>query len=157
MGEYVRIKTKLSHGIRTIANAGVTENPYKPDVAEGHPMNPHIDGTQFGSITVKGTEYSHDIVIRLNGEIEKRKKKLSKAVHGTSHIVSRDEAVHLLEDGAELLIVGTGQHGALRVSKEASGYLAAHGCRLILEPTPSAIRHWNRAGGATIAMFHITC
>ena len=120
-------------------------------------MNPHIDKTSFGSITVEGIEYSHDIVIRLSGKNKKRKKKLSKAVYGTSHTVSRDEAAHILDDGAKLLIVGTGQHGALGFSEEAGTYLTAHGCRLVLEPKPSAVQHWNRAGGATIAMFHITC
>ena len=120
-------------------------------------MIPHIDSTQFGKVTVEGIEYLHDIVIGLNGKVKKRKKKLSKVVYGTSHIVSRDEAVHILDDGAKLLIVGTGQQGALSFSKEAMNYLASHGCRLILEPTPSAIQHWNRAGGAAIAMFHVTC
>ena len=74
-------------------------------------MKPYIDSTQFGSITIEGMEYSHDIVVRLNGDIKKRKKKLSKAVFGTSHIVSRDEAKHILDHGAKLLIVGTGPAG----------------------------------------------
>ena len=120
-------------------------------------MKPYIDSTQFGSITIEGMEYSHDNVVRLNGDIKKRKKKLSKAVFGTSHIVSRDEAKHILDHGAKLLIVGTGQQGALDFSKEASSYLANHDCGLILEPTPLALQRWNRAGGSTIAMFHVTC
>ena len=40
-------------------------------------MEPHIDGTEFGSITVDGEVYDHDIVIRLSGNVKKRKKKLS--------------------------------------------------------------------------------
>ena len=120
-------------------------------------MKPHIDRTRFGSITIEGIEYAHDVVIRLDGKIKKRKKKLSKAVYGTSHIVSRDEAAHILDEGAKRLIVGTGQQGALGLSEEARHYLSDHGCSLVLEPTPSAVEHWNQAGGATIAMFHITC
>ena len=49
-------------------------------------MKPHIDGTAFGSIAIAHADYEHDVIIRLNGEVEKRKKKLSKALYGTSHI-----------------------------------------------------------------------
>jgi len=37
-----------------------------------------IDRTQFGSITIDGKNYEHDVVIRLSGKVEKRQKKLSK-------------------------------------------------------------------------------
>jgi hypothetical protein len=46
-----------------------------------------IDGTSFGSITITGEKYEHDVTIRLNGKVEKRKKKLSKELFGTSHII----------------------------------------------------------------------
>ena len=48
-------------------------------------MKPTIDGTEFGSITISGELYEHDVLIRLSGKVKKRKKKLSKAVYGTSH------------------------------------------------------------------------
>ena len=54
-------------------------------------MKPTINDTTFGSITVNDTTYDHDIIIRQNGNVEKRKKKLSKAMYGTSHTVSLDE------------------------------------------------------------------
>jgi hypothetical protein len=48
--------------------------------ANGAPvMGPTIDGTAFGSITIAGEVYEHDVVIRLSGNVKKRKKKLSKA------------------------------------------------------------------------------
>ena len=58
-------------------------------------MRPRIDGTTFGSITIEGETFERDVLIRLSGEIKKRKKKLSKAVYGTSHIVSLEEAKHV--------------------------------------------------------------
>ena len=51
-------------------------------------MKPIIDQTKFGSITIEGTTFEHDVIIRLSGQVKRRKKKLSKAVYGTSHIVS---------------------------------------------------------------------
>ena len=37
-----------------------------------------IESTAFGTITMYGKTYEHDVVVRLSGEIVKRKKKLSK-------------------------------------------------------------------------------
>jgi hypothetical protein len=41
-----------------------------------------IEGTRFGSITIDRKTYEHDVVIRLSGEVIKRKKKLSKKYYG---------------------------------------------------------------------------
>jgi ParB/RepB/Spo0J family partition protein len=51
-----------------------------------------IEDTKFGTITIDGKTYEHDVVIRLSGEVVKRKKKLSKKYYGTSHMLSKDEA-----------------------------------------------------------------
>jgi hypothetical protein len=120
-------------------------------------MRPEIQGTEFGSITVAGEVYDHDIVIWLSGKVKKRKKKLSKEQSGTSHVVSLDEAEHILDEGAERLIVGTGQYGALKLSEAAERYFQDHGCSVELHPTPQAVQVWNEAGGKTIGMFHVTC
>ena len=37
-------------------------------------MKPHIDSTSFGSITIDGEKYDHDVMIRLFGKVKKRKK-----------------------------------------------------------------------------------
>ncbi len=120
-------------------------------------MKPSIDGTEFGSITISGELYDHDVVIRLSGRVKKRKKKLSKAKYGTSHTVSLDEAEHIFETGAERLIVGTGQNGCVVLSDEAADFLRQNGCSTQLLPTPEAVTAWNAAKGAVIGMFHVTC
>ncbi len=120
-------------------------------------MKPRIDGTVFGSITVAHEEYEHDVIIRLNGEVEKRKKKLSKALYGTSHIVSLDEARYVYETGAQRLIVGTGQGGNVTLSDEAANYFKQVQCEVQMLPTPQAIYAWNEAQGAVIGLFHVTC
>ena len=119
-------------------------------------MKPRIDGTQFGSITIDGTNIEHDVLIRLSGEIKKRKKKLSKAVYGTSHTISLDEAEYIFEKGAEQLIVGAGQNGMVTFAK-ASDYFRKKGVRVDLSPTPDAIRQWNKAKGSAVGLFHVTC
>ena len=66
-----------------------------------------IENTAFGTITMDGKTYEHDVVVRLSGEVVKRKKKLSKKYYGTSHILSKDEAKFVFEKGCEQLIVGS--------------------------------------------------
>ena len=120
-------------------------------------MNPRIDNTEFGSITIAGVRIEHDILIRLSGEVTKRKKKLSKAVYGTSHTVALAEAEHIFEKGAERLIVGTGQNNMVTLSDEAAEYFAKKDVAVELSPTPKAIERWNEARGRVIGMFHVTC
>ena len=124
---------------------------------EARLIKPSIDGTEFGSITISGELYEHDVVIRLSGEVKKRKKKLSKAKYGTSHTVSLEEAKHIFEAGAKQLVLGSGQTGYVVLSGEAAEYFRKNGCTVQLLPTPQAIAAWNAAKGAVIGMFHVTC
>jgi hypothetical protein len=120
-------------------------------------VKPTIKDTGFGYITVEGTRIEHDILIRLSGQIKKRKKRLSKDLYGTSHIISREEAEHIHQEGAEQLIIGSGQEGMVRLSEEAAEYFRKKGCEVYLRPTPRAIRHWNEVKGHVVGLFHVTC
>jgi hypothetical protein len=116
-----------------------------------------IDGTTFGEIVIDGKTYEHDVVIRLSGEIIKRKKKLSKRLYGTSHVLSKDEAKFLFEEGCEQIIIGSGQFGNVQLSPEAGAYFAKHDCQVLLKPTPEAIGAFNRSRARKIGLFHVTC
>ena len=116
-----------------------------------------IDATEFGSITIAGKTYDHDVVIRLSEKVVKRKKKLSKRIYGTSHTVSEDEVRFVFERGCEELIFGTGQQGSAALSPEAAAFLEKKGCRVIAEPTPDAIRTFNARHKPKVGLFHVTC
>jgi hypothetical protein len=85
------------------------------------------------------------------------KKKLSKKYYGTSHVLSMDEAKFIFERGCEQLILGSGQMGNVHLSPEAAGYFAKKGCKVLLQPTPEAIRVFNRSHTKKIGLFHVTC
>lgn len=120
-------------------------------------MKPRIDGAEFGFITIAGETLDHDVLIRPNGKVKKRRKKLSKDVYGTSHIISVAEAEHIFEDKAGKLIIGTGQNGMVMLSEEAEAFFARHGCKVMLLPTPRAIGYWNDEKEPAIGFFHVTC
>jgi hypothetical protein len=115
-----------------------------------------IEDTRFGSITIGGTIYEHDVLIRLSGEIRRRKKKLSKKF-GASHIISKQEAEFVYERGCTVLIIGTGQFNNVRLSPKAETYFQKKGCRIVAEPTPLAIKRYNESREHKIGLFHVTC
>jgi hypothetical protein len=116
-----------------------------------------IDKTEFGSITISGKTYAHDVVVRLSDKVVKRKKKLSKRLYGTSHTVSEDEARFVFEKGCKELIFGTGQYGSAALSPEAAAFLKKKGCKVIAKPTPKAIKIYNLTRKPKVGLFHVTC
>ena len=116
-----------------------------------------IDDTEFGSITIAGKTYEHDVVIRLSDKVVKRKKKLSKRLYGTSHTISEDEARFVFEKGCKELILGTGQYGNAALSPEAAAFLKKKGCKVIAKPTPKAIKIYNLTRKPKVGLFHVTC
>ena len=116
-----------------------------------------IEGTQFGSITIQGRTYEHDVVIRLSGEVIKRKKKLSKKEYGTSHVISKEEAKFVHEKGCRELILGTGQYDNVRLSPEAAAYFSKKGCKVVAQPTADAIQTFNASKRHKVGLIHVTC
>jgi hypothetical protein len=118
------------------------------DADRRHQVRQHYDD---------GETYEHDVIIRLSGEVEKRRKKLSKETYGTSHIGSKAEAMYIFEDGCDLLIVGAGQERNLHLSSEASKFFEKKECKVIVQPTPEAISAFNQSRAKKIALMHVTC
>jgi hypothetical protein len=121
-------------------------------------MKPHINDSKFGIITIENMVFHHDIFIGLDGQIKKRKKKLSVKIYGTSHIISLKEIQYIYDEGATLLIIGSGQYSRTRLSNEAADYLEDKKCQVKLLSTERAIETWNENQGKnTIGLFHVTC
>lgn len=121
-------------------------------------MKPIIDSTRFGSITIEGKKIKHDVIIRLDGTVIKRKKKLSKEIYGTSHKLSLQEAEFIYEQGAEKLIIGSGQIGRVHLTDEAAAFFQDRSCDVEILPTSQAIDFWNKIQeGNLLGLFHVTC
>jgi hypothetical protein len=120
-------------------------------------MEPLIDSVRFGAITVAGQTVKHDIIIALDGHVQKRPKHLSKQLYGTSHMLSLKEVQAVWEEGADTLIVGAGVLGRVRLSDDAQAFLAQNRCTVRLYPIRRAVQLWNASQGQVIGLFHITC
>ncbi len=130
---------------------------YLCDQHGGARMLPRIENFKFGSIIIDGDMYTFDVIIRPDGRVKKRKKKLSKATYGTSHTISLEEARHIYKEEAPILIVGSGKFDRVRLSEEAEAFFNSKGCNVEILPTPKAVRMWNETVGPAIGLFHITC
>ena len=108
-------------------------------------MKPRIIKTRFGGISFQGdgekVDYSHDTLIRLDGKVRERRKKLSKQIYGTSHTLSLAEAEYIYEEGAEMLLIGTGQFGLVELSDEAAGYFGPRLLRCSCSQRQKRSRH----------------
>ena len=47
--------------------------------------------------------------------------------------------------------------GNVHLSPEAEAYFAKKGCKVLLQPTPEAIRVFNKSQAKKIGLFHVTC
>ncbi len=108
-------------------------------------------------MTINGSTYGRDIIVRLSGNVAKRNKKLSKQVTGSSHRVSAAEAEAVLEAGCQTVIVGSGQQGVLTLTDEAAAVFEGQGCTVLVWPTPQAVQVFNRTDGPKVGLFHVTC
>ena len=110
-----------------------------------------IERTSFGSITVNGKTFPHDIWLFANGEIKRRDR---------NHRFTLDEFFELLEGDPETVIVGTGQAGCVEVEESVLEEAKKRGIELVNLETPRAISAYNEAvksGKRVAAAFHVTC
>ena len=114
-----------------------------------------FDKFSFGSITIDGVSYEHDVVID-RGEVRKRKKKASKQF--------RDEYSHTplsVEENipwkCRRLVVGTGANGALPVMEEVKLEAERRKVELLILPTAQALEVLQKDIAGTNAVLHITC
>lgn len=115
---------------------------------------------RFGMVKFDDREYSHDIVVHTDGNVKKRDKGHSKRKYGTSHILCADEIEILLDENPEVLVVGCGQVGVLKVGEDARKILAAKNVDLVDLPTQKATDEFNRLknkGRRVAAIIHVTC
>jgi len=121
------------------------------------PEYPEIASTSFGQITVGAKTYGHDIYLLADGKVKKRKKRLAKAAYGTSHRIGPDELERVCQGGPEVLFIGTGQYGAVKLTEEGREFLRQRGVECCALATPQAIGAYNDCRQPKAALIHVTC
>lgn len=81
-----------------------------------------INKFKFGSITIDGRMYDHDVLIYPDRHIEEREG--SRGMFG-SHDIREEEIEQICKDRPDLLIIGTGADG-----KASLSFDGGHGARI---------------------------
>ena len=112
----------------------------------------HIDSYEFGRIVIDGRAFTQDIIL------------LPEAIQDSwwrleGHRLQLPDVATVLAAKPEVLIVGQGQPGKMRVDPELARYLQDLGVELIEVPTAQACTTFNDLSGQrrVAAALHLTC
>lgn len=112
----------------------------------------HIDSYEFGRLVIDGKEFRTDLLIwpgRIKSDWWRRE----------GHLLQLEDVVEALAADPQVLVVGTGNPGNLRVDPDLAGYLKDQGIELVVKPTREAVPEINDLSGRRrlAAALHLTC
>lgn len=112
-----------------------------------------IDSYSFGSITIDGKHYSHDVIVfpdRVEANWWRQE----------GHGLYPADIDQVMEEKPDILIIGCGASSCLRVPPETKKYIESQGIKLITLPTSQACQEYNRLlkdQKRVVAGLHLTC
>jgi len=111
-----------------------------------------IDSYHFGEIVIDGKKYSSDVVIfpdRVEDDWWRK----------TGHELCLEDIAGVITENPEVLVVGTGDSGLMKVLPEVEQAAQARGIKLIVATTDKACNTYNQLSHSqrVLAAFHITC
>ena len=111
-----------------------------------------IDSYQFGLVVINGEKYTSDVII-FPGRVR------SGWWRKSGHELYLEDIAEVLTENPEVLIVGTGESGMMRVLPETKQSTEARGIKLIVETTPKACQTYNQlcSSQRVVAALHLTC
>jgi len=113
-----------------------------------------IDEYSFGKMVVDGEVYNKDLIIT-------PKKVIPNWWRGKGHKLQLNDIQEVLEKyQPEILVVGKGKFGMLKVTDEVTTYLNEHNIELHEKDSGKATQKFNKflhRGKNVIGAFHLTC
>jgi hypothetical protein len=111
-----------------------------------------IDSYQFGEIVINGKKYSSDVIIFSDKVIDNWWRK-------TGHELCPEDIAEISKEKPEVLIVGCGASGMMKVLPELEKMAKNQGIELIVETTDKACDTYNRLSHSQrlVAALHLTC
>lgn len=122
-----------------------------------------LEKTKFGSITISGKKYKHDVYLYPDGTIEKRDKSHSPRIGGHRSL-SIWELKRVLKDNPDVLLIGMGQSGVLPMNEETKKWIKnmaeKQNIEVIKKKTPEILDIANsylQSDKKVAGIFHTTC
>lgn len=114
--------------------------------------SPEIQDYQFKHMVVDGDEYTRDLILLPDRVVENWWRK-------NGHRLGIEDLSEVLESRPEVLVVGTGAYGLVKVPQETRRAVEAAGIQLRAARTGKAWRLYNelREQRPTAGAFHLAC
>ncbi|MCK4715927.1 MAG: hypothetical protein KAT54_03900 [Candidatus Marinimicrobia bacterium] len=111
-----------------------------------------IKNYKFGSMTIGNITYHNDLIIFPN-------KIKSNWWRNEGHNLQMEDIQEVLSFKPEVLVIGTGKFGLMKVDNNMVKTLDEQGIKLIVEKTSKAVEKFNaiQEEASTVAAFHLTC
>jgi len=111
-----------------------------------------IESYDFGQIIINGHRYSRDVIIfpdHIKDGWWRRE----------GHKLSLEDLKEVFEAEPEVLVIGTGYSGLMKVPQDVTDYVKSKNIELVVENTRQACQTYNRLcqSRRVIAAFHLTC
>jgi hypothetical protein len=111
-----------------------------------------IDSYSFGKIMIDGKMFTSDVIIFPDRVDDSWWRK-------NGHLLQKEDLTEIIKHDLEVLIVGTGDNGLMKVTDETRRFLESRGIELISEETRKACDTYNNLLGRKriIAALNLTC
>jgi hypothetical protein len=111
-----------------------------------------IEHYSFGNITIDGQSYTSDLII-YPGRVD------ASWWRKEGHNLQVEDLKDILNAKPDVLIIGTGSFGVMRVPKETTAYLESSGIKVHAMRTSKAVGLFNelQKDATVVAALHLTC
>jgi len=112
-----------------------------------------IESYSFGNIVINGKKYTSDVIVFPNRVLDGWWRK-------EGHKLHIEDLEEVFKEKPEILVVGTGYSGLMRVPEEVKKYIESQGIEIIIENTRKAWKTFNKLlseGRRVVAALHLTC
>jgi hypothetical protein len=113
----------------------------------------NIEDYRFGRIVIDGKSYTSDVIV-FPDRVQ------DGWWRSEGHELCPADVWEVVQEKPEVLVVGTGHSGLMRVLAETEEYLERQGIRLMVQRTAEACQTFNRLsrlGEKAVAALHLTC
>lgn len=112
-----------------------------------------IENYSFGAIKIDGQEYRSDLIIypdHIDGKWWRQE----------GHLLQLEDLAAVFALKPEVLIVGQGLPGLMKVDGKVEEYCRLNNIKLVVQPTGQAVEVYNQSaaiGQKVVACLHLTC
>lgn len=114
----------------------------------------HIESYSFGNIRIDGRDYARDVIL-LGGDVIGPWWR-----QAGGHVYAARDFAELLAAAPDIVVLGTGYFGRVKVLEETLTAFANVGSEVVVERTGAAVEAFNRLGAeghVVAAALHLTC